>query len=61
MKPDEIAEWLELGMRLRSAGPEKYEQVVESLRRVVDAQEKISDFDWQLMLRRGRPTKRYEA
>jgi hypothetical protein len=60
MAPKDIAEWMELGMRLQAAGPEKYDQVVTSLRRVVDAQEQISEHDWQLMFR-GRPTKRYQA
>jgi hypothetical protein len=61
MTPEELAEWIELGLRLHAAGPEKHDQVVTSLRRVVDAQEVIAEFDWQLAFRPGRPGKRYEA
>lgn len=61
MSPDELAEWIALGMRLRAAGPEKHEQVMEGLRHVVDAQETIASFDWQLALRTSRPRKRYRA
>lgn len=61
MSPDEMAEWIELGMRLRTAGPEKHEQVMETLRQVVDAQETIAAFDWQLAFRTSRPRKRYRA
>ena len=61
MTPEDFAEWVELGMRLRQAGPEKHEQVVRRLRDVVDAQETIASFDWQLVFRSGRPRKRYLA
>ncbi len=61
MTPDELAEWIELGMRLRAAGPVKHAQVLEGLRHVVDAQEVIADYDWQLALRAERPRKRYRA
>lgn len=61
MSPEELAEWIELGMRLRNACPKKHAQVVERLREVVDAQETIASFDWQLALRSRRPAKRYRA
>lgn len=61
MSPDELAEWIELGIRLKAAGPQKHAQVAASLQRVVGAQEIIAAHDWQLMFREGRPTKRYQA
>lgn len=61
MTPDQLAEWIELGLRLASADPERQERVLVSLRRAVEAQETIAEYDWQLALRAGRPIKRYEA
>lgn len=52
--------WALLGERLAVAGPEKFDQVVERLTDVVEAQELISEYDYQLFLR-GRPRKRYLA
>lgn len=52
--------WVELGERLKAAGPEKFQEVLDGLHDVVDAQEIIADFDWQLM-HRGRPRKVYRA
>jgi hypothetical protein len=60
MSPDEIAEWLSFGMRLKAAGEEKYAEVVASLELVVAAQETLAEFDWQLMFR-SRPGKQYTA
>ena len=60
MDEDTKLEWLALGERLLAAGPEKFTEVLRSLRDVVEAQETIAKFDWQLLLR-GRPRKRYEA
>jgi hypothetical protein len=58
---DEVkAEWMELAKRLIAAGPDKFHEVLRGLRDVVEAQEVIAKFDWQL-LTRGRPRKRYEA
>lgn len=54
------AEWLELAERLLLAGPEKFDEVLGAMRELVDAQEIISKFDWQLMMR-GRPRKQYQA
>lgn len=59
-KAIDIAEWTELGHRLAIAGPEKYAEIVEALRKIVDAQETIAVFDWQLLFG-ARPTKRYQA
>jgi hypothetical protein len=61
MNPDQLAEWIELGLRLAHADPARRERVMVSLRRAVEAQEVIAEFDWQLALRAGRPTKRYDA
>lgn len=60
MDDETEAEWLELGRRLMAAGPEKFDEVRRGMRDVVEAQETIAKFDWQL-LHRGRPRKRYEA
>ncbi len=59
-KTVDLTELLELGARLAVAGPEKLDDVLVRLRRVVEAQEIIAAFDGQLFFR-GRPTKRYEA
>jgi hypothetical protein len=60
MDDDTKAEWVALAERLLAAGPEKFAEVLRGLRDVVEAQETIARFDWQL-LHRGRPRKRYEA
>lgn len=59
-KTVDVREWTELGARLAEAGPGKFESLLESLRKIVEAQEVIAKFDWQLLFR-GRPSKRYEA
>lgn len=61
MDPDRLVAWIELGMRLAAAGPKKLDQVEVALQRVVEAQEQIAGYDWQIVLRAGRPTKRYSA
>jgi hypothetical protein len=60
MDDETKAEWLALGERLLAAGPDKFYEMLRMLREVVEAQETIAKFDWQL-LHRGRPRKRYEA
>lgn len=60
MEDDKKDEWVSLGERLSAAGPEKFHEMLRGLREVVEAQETIAKFDWQL-LHRGRPRKRYEA
>jgi hypothetical protein len=60
MDDDTKTELLELGERLLAAGPDKFYEVLRGLREVVEAQEIIARFDWQLM-HRGRPRKRYQA
>lgn len=60
MDDETKAELIALFERLLAAGPEKFLEVVEGLREVVEAQEIIAKFDWQLM-HRGRPRKRYHA
>jgi len=57
---DDLCEWVQLALRLREACPEKFADVVTSLTAVVEAQEIIARFDWQLLFR-GRPRKRYMA
>lgn len=53
-------EWEQLAERLMAAGPDKFFEVLRGLRDVVEAQEVIARFDWQL-LHRGRPRKVYRA
>ncbi len=60
MDEETKAMWIELGERLKAAGPEKFLEVLAGLREVVEAQEVIARFDWQLM-HRGRPRKVYRA
>jgi hypothetical protein len=56
----EVVEWTELGMRLAEAGPEKYVELLEAVRKITEAQEVIAEFDWQLLFGE-RPSKRYHA
>jgi hypothetical protein len=56
----DVVEWSELGARLAKAGPEKYAEVLEAIRKIVEAQEVIAQFDWQLLFGE-RPSKRYHA
>jgi hypothetical protein len=56
----DLKEWLDLGQRLAIAGPGKFGEIVEALRKIVDAQETIATYDWQLLFGR-RPSKRYRA
>jgi hypothetical protein len=62
MKTDvvDVVEWSELGARLVKAGPAKYDEVLDAVRKIVDAQETIAEFDWQLLFGE-RPSKRYRA
>ena len=56
----DLNEWTQLGARLAVAGEEKYEELLVALRKIVDAQETIARFDWQLLFG-SRPSKRYHA
>ncbi len=56
----DMAEWNELGHRLAIAGPRKFAEIILVVRKIVEAQETIAAFDWQLLFGR-RPTKRYKA
>ena len=56
-----LDEWMELGRRLAVAGPDKFDEVLERLKSVAEAQEIIARFDDQLFRRAGRPRKRYLA
>ena len=60
MDDETKAEWMHLAERLLAAGPEKFFEVLRGMRDVVEAQEVIARFDWQL-LHRGRPKKVYRA
>lgn len=55
-----VVEWAVLGEQLAKVGPEKFEQLLDALRKIVEAQAVIAEFDWQLLFRR-RPKKRYLA
>lgn len=62
MDEETLAKWIVLGNRLAVAGPEKFEDVMERLVLIVEAQEIIAQYDDQLFLRGGkRPNKRYRA
>lgn len=60
MKVVDVTEWAELGARLAEAGPEKYAEVLDAIRKITEAQELIAQFDWQLLFGE-RPSKRYHA
>lgn len=55
-----MAEWTELGRRLAIAGPRKFTEIVSAIGKIVEAQETIASFDWQLLFGK-RPNKRYRA
>jgi len=59
-KADDITEWSDLVERLLIANPDKFDELLDAMRKIVEAQETLASFDWQLMFR-GRPTKRYLA
>lgn len=56
----DVIEWTEIGLRLATAGPEKYDEILVALRQIVEAQEVIARFDWQLLFG-ARPAKKYRA
>jgi hypothetical protein len=56
----DVIEWAELGARLAVVGPDKFAELIDAMRKIVDAQEMIAKFDWQLLFR-DRPSKRYLA
>lgn len=56
----DVSEWTELGLRLKTAGHEKYVEILEAVEKIVEAQEVIAQFDWQLLFGE-RPSKRYHA
>lgn len=60
MDNKDVTEWAELGARLVDANEQKFTELLDALRKIVDAQEMIAQFDWQLFLR-SRPGKRYQA
>jgi hypothetical protein len=51
--------WMELGARLLSAGPGKWEDVVRHVRAVVEAQETINRVDRTPTIGGSRPRSRY--
>lgn len=61
MTLEELSLWIVLGVRLRDACPEKYEEIVDALSSTVGVQETIASYDWQLWLTGRRPRKVYEA
>lgn len=60
MDHKDVSEWSELGARLVDANEEKFAELLEAMRKIVESQELIAGFDWQLFLR-SRPRKRYTA
>ena len=60
MEKMSIERWADLGRRLLLANPDKFAELLDALEKIVEAQEVIARFDWQLLFR-GRPRKRYLA
>lgn len=56
----DMTEWNELGRRMAIAGARKFTEILQAVRKIVEAQETIATFDWQLLFGR-RPSKRYKA
>lgn len=56
----DLSEWNDLGAKLAVVGRTKYDEVIEALRKIVEAQEVLAQFDWQLLFGE-RPSKRYLA
>lgn len=57
---DQLKEWRDLGEELADVGPDKFAELLQAMRLIVEAQRTIARFDWQLLFR-GRPRKRYLA
>lgn len=55
-----LLDWTEIGARLLTASPKRFDEILQVLRETLDAAETIAAFDHQLFLR-PRPTKRYLA
>jgi len=60
MEDDSGVQWAALGAALRELDEAKFEEVQSGLRDLIEAQQIIARYDWQLMFR-GRPRKRYHA
>lgn len=45
----DVQEWTKLAARLAVAGPEKFDELLGALRKIVVAQETIAEFDGQLV------------
>lgn len=58
---EQMREWLELGDSLSTTNPERFREVVECVREIVEVQGILAGHDDQLVLRDRRPTKRYSA
>lgn len=56
----DVTEWTDLAARLEVVCPEKHDELLEALRQIVETQETIARFDWQLLFG-TRPSKRYMA
>lgn len=56
----DVTEWVELAARLEVANPKKHDELLSAMKQIVEAQECIAQFDWQLLFR-PRPYKRYQA
>lgn len=50
MSDEQKREWEALGRQLSELSPEKYVEVLEGLRAVVETRRIISSFDWEAML-----------
>ena len=60
MSGKDISEWSELGARLASANGDKFDRVLDAVKRIVDAQEMFAEFEGHPRLVIGR-SGRYSA
>lgn len=56
----DVGEWSALGAKLAELNEKKFDELLDAMRGIVEAQECLAQFDWQLMFR-ARPSKRYRA
>ncbi len=56
----DVTEWSDLGARLATMSPKKFDELLDAMRKIVEGQEVIASFDWQLLFG-SRPNKRYQA
>lgn len=58
---ERLKEWLEIGQALARVNPARFDEVLDVVREIVETQAILAEHDDQLVLRQGRPAKRYSA